>query len=147
MIQTIQGLNLESEISRVKISLNGNNIGDITELLDTISSLHTIFINEYTISPSLLTISSKLPFLWRESAETLQKLSKQEITLNQAKESIINVLINKRIKSMSTISLLQSCMKNNIEITPSIIESAEMITEKEETGKGANRYFTLGCGR
>jgi hypothetical protein len=38
MIQTIQGLNLESEISRVKISLNGNNIGDITELLDTISS-------------------------------------------------------------------------------------------------------------
>jgi len=86
MIQTIQGLNLESEISRVKISLNGNNIGDITELLDTISSLHTIFINEYTISPSLLTISSKLPFLWRESAETLQKLSKQEITLNQAKE-------------------------------------------------------------
>ncbi|HNR28926.1 MAG TPA: hypothetical protein PKL19_00890, partial [Candidatus Dojkabacteria bacterium] len=147
MIQTIQGLNLESEISRVKISLNGNNIGDITELLDTISSLHTIFINEYTISPSLLTISSKLPFLWRESAETLQKLSKQEITLNQAKELIINVLINKRIKSMSTISLLQSCMKKNLEITPSIIESAEMITEKEETGKGANRYFTLGCGR
>jgi cyanophycin synthetase len=38
-------------------------------------------------------------------------------------------------------------MKKNLEITPSIIESAEMITEKEETGKGANRYFTLGCGR
>lgn len=147
MIQTIQGINLESEISRVKIPLNGNNIGDITELIDTISSLHTIFINEYTISPSLLTISSKLPFLWRESAETLQKLSKQEITLNQAKELIINVLINKRIKSMSTISLLESCMKKNIEITPAIIESAEMTTEKEETGKGSNRYFTLGCGR
>jgi hypothetical protein len=77
----------------------------------------------------------------------IAKLSKQEITLNQAKELIINVLINKRIKSMSTISLLQSCMKKNLEITPSIIESAEMITEKEETGKGANRYFTLGCGR
>lgn len=134
-------------MSRVKIPLNGNNIGDITELLDTISSLHTIFINEYTISLSLLTISSKLPFLWRESAETLQKLSKQEITLNQAKELIINVLINKRIKSMSTISLLESCMKKNIEITPAIIESAIVSTDIDEIDKSANRYITLGCGR
>ena len=147
MIQTVQGLNLESEISRVKISLNENNIEDITELLDTVSSLHPIFINEYSISPSLLIISSKLPFLWRESADTLQKLSKQEITLEKAKELIINVLINKRIKSMSTISLLQSCIKKNIEITPAIIESANINTGKEEIDKSANRYITLGCGR
>ena len=147
MIQTVQGLNLESEISRVKISLNENNIEDITELLDTVSSLHPIFINEYSISPSLLIISSKLPFLWRESAETLQKLSNQEITLEKAKELIINVLINKRIKSLSTISLLQSCIKKNIEITPAIIESANINTGKEEIDKSANRYITLGCGR
>ena len=147
MIQTIQGLNLESEISRVKIPLNGNNIEDIRELLDTISSFHSIFINEYSISSSLLTISSKLPFLWRESADTLQKLSKQEITLKKAKELIINVLINKRIKSMSTIPLLQSCMKKNIEITPAIIESAIVSTDIDEIDKSANRYITLGCGR
>ena len=63
MIQTLQGLNLESDISKIKIPLEGNNIGDITQLLEKISLFHPIFINEYNISPELLVITSKLPFL------------------------------------------------------------------------------------
>ncbi len=34
MLKTIQGLSLESELSKVIISLEGNNIGDVTQLLD-----------------------------------------------------------------------------------------------------------------
>ncbi len=147
MIQTVQGLNLESEISMVKITLRGNNFEDIKELLNTISSLHSIFIHEYSLSSSLLTISSNLTFLWRESEDTIQKLSNREITLDQAKDLIINILINKRVKSMSTIPLLQTCIKKKIEITPAIIEYLGTRTESEETGSNFNRYFVLGCGR
>ncbi len=145
MIQTLQGLNLESEVSKVKIPLQGNNIGDITQLLDKISSFHPIFINEYIISPEQLIITSNIPFLWRESGEIFNKLSKQDITFDQANEIIVNDLIKKRIKSMSTISLLNSCIKKNIEITPTMIETA--LLEKGDSEGTSNRYYTFGCGK
>ncbi len=145
MIQTLQGLNLESDISKIKIPLEGNNIGDITQLLEKISQFHPIFINEYNISPELLVITSKLPFLWREAGNTLNRLSKQDITFDQANEILVNDLIKKRIKSMSTISLLNSCIKKNVEITPTLIEKAELDTEDADTT--SNRYYTFGCGK
>ncbi len=147
MVQTIQGINLESEISIVKILLEGKNIGDITELIEKIASFHKIFIYEYTISPTLLTITSKLPFLWRDASETLNRLSKQEITLKEADEYIVETLIKKRLKSMSTISLLDACSRKNIEITPSIIEQTDPLREEQDIETGSNRYYTLGCGK
>lgn len=145
MLKTIQGLNLESELSKVIISLEGNNIGDVTQLLDKISSFHPIFINEYLISPEKLVITSALPFLWREAGDSLNKLSKQEITYDRANEIVVDDLIKKRIKSMSTISLLNSCIKANIEITPTIIETA--VLDKQDADPGSNRYYTFGCGK
>ncbi len=147
MIKILQGINLESDTSIVKISLEGENIGDISSILDKVSSFHPIFITEYTVSPNLLTISSKLPFLWRESAEIINKLSKGDITLNKAEDYIINTLISKRIKSMSTVSLLYSCMKKHLEITPAILK--DMIINQSKDGYDAvfNRYYTLGCGK
>ncbi len=147
MTKTIQGINLESETSIVKIPLEGENIGDITELLDKIASFHKIFINEYTISPTLLSIYSKLPFLWRDASETINKLSKQEISLTEADMYIVDILIKKRIKSMSTISLLDACTRKNIEITPSIIENSNPLETKDDLETGSNRYYTLGCGK
>jgi len=145
MIQTLQGLNLESDISKVKITLEGNNIGDITQLLEKISQFHPIFINEYTISPEQLTITSSIPFLWRESSDIFSKLSKQEITYDQANEILVNDLIKKRIKSMSTISLLNSCIKKKIERTPTLVENA--LLENGDLEGTSNRYYTFGCGR
>jgi cyanophycin synthetase len=145
MIQTIQGLNLESELSKVIIPLQGNNIGDVTQLLDKVSSFHSIFMYEYLISPEKLVIASALPFLWREAGDTLIKLSKQEITFDKAYEIIVNDLIKKRIKSMSTISLLNSCIKKNVEITPTIVEIAEL--GNDDDVQSSNRYYTLGCGK
>ncbi len=147
MIQTIQGINLESEISTVKISLDGENIGDIPTILDKIGSFHPIFIHQYSVSPTLLTIQSKLPFLWRESANTLNQLSKGEITLKNAQEYIIETLISKRIKSMSTISSLESCIKKGIEITPYILETTKIADPKEGYDGVFNRYYLLGCGK
>ena len=147
MLKTVQGINLESETSIVKISLEGNNIGDITELIEKVASFHKIFIYEYTISPTLLTITSKLPFLWRDASEVLNKLSKQEITIKEADLYIVEILIKKRLKSMSTISLLDACAKKNIEITPSIIEQTDPLKADEDIETGSNRYYTLGCGK
>ncbi len=45
---------------------------------------------------------------------------------------------------MSTISLLNSCIKANIEeITPTIIETA--VLDKQDADPGSNRYYTFGC--
>ena len=100
MVQTVQGLNLESQFTTVEISLEGQNIGDITTILDRISTFHPLFIKEYTIAPTLLTIRSKLPFLWRESANTFVNLSQSKITLEDAQQYVIEEVIGRRIKSM-----------------------------------------------
>lgn len=147
MIKTLQGVNLESDTSIVKISLDGENIGDISTLLDKISSFHPLFIKDYSISPNLLAISSKLPFLWRESADTLNMLSKSDITQKEAEDFVINTLLSKRIKSMSTVSLLYSCMKKHIEITPAILEKYISNDPKDGYDGIYNRYYTLGCGK
>jgi len=147
MIKSIQGINLESDTSIVKISLDGDNIGDISTVLDKISSFHPLFIKEYSISPNLLTISSKLPFLWRESADTFNELSKGNITLDKAQDYIINTLLSKRIKSMSTVSSLYSCMKKRIEVTPAVLEKFIPDDSKEGYDAVYNRYYTLGCGK
>ncbi len=147
MIKTVQGINLESDMSIVKISLDGNNIGDISNILDKISSFHPLFIKEYSISPNLLTISSKLPFLWREAAETFNSLSNGDITLNKAEDFIINKLLSKRIKSMSTVSSLYSCMNKHIEVIPTILENFIPDDSKEGYDAVYNRYYTLGCGK
>lgn len=147
MVQTIQGLNLESKYTTVKIPLEGENIGDITTILDKIVSFHTVFIKKYSISPTLLTIRSKLPFLWRESADTLIKLSKSEISLDKAQQYIVEEIIGRRIKSMSTIPVLESAHRQNIETTPAVLDNIMLKGLSEGYRKALNRYFLLGCGR
>ena len=147
MIQTAQGLNLESEITTVKIPLEGENIGDITTILDKIASFHPIFLKEYTVSPTLLTIRSKLPFIWRESADAFIKLAKNKITIIEAEDIIINTIIVTRIKSMSTIPLLESAHKQNIETTTAILSESVVKGFDKGFSNLTNRYYVLGCGK
>jgi D-alanine-D-alanine ligase-like ATP-grasp enzyme len=144
--EILQGLNLESEYSTVKIPLTGQYIDEITTLLEKISAFHPIFIHEYIISPTELTIRSKLPFVWRECADTFQKLSTREITLKKADEYIIETIIKKRIKSMSTIPLLYSAHKSNIETTP-LLENIVLKDIKEGFRGVFNRYYVMGSGK
>lgn len=147
MFKTVQGLNLESEITTVRISLEGENIGDITKILDKIASFHPIFIKEYTVSPTLLTIRSKLPFIWRESAEVFIKLASNNIPLQEAEDIIINTIIVTRIKSMSTIPLLESAHKQNIETTTAILSDSVVKGFDKGFSNLTNRYYVLGCGK
>ena len=147
MVQTVQGLNLESQFTTVKISLEGDNIGDITTILDRIVSFHPLFIKEYLISPTLLTIRSKLPFLWRESAHTFVNLSKSKITLEKAQQYVIEEVIGRRIKSMSTIPVLESAHNQNIETTPAVLDDLMIKDLKQGYRRIFNRYYLLGCGK
>ena len=147
MVQTVQGLNLESQFTTVEISLEGQNIGDITTILDKISTFHPLFIKEYTISPTLLTIRSKLPFLWRESANTFVNLSQSKITLEDAQQYVIEEVIGRRIKSMSTIPVLESAHNQNIETTPAVLDDLMIKDLKQGYRKIFNRYYLLGCGK
>jgi D-alanine-D-alanine ligase-like ATP-grasp enzyme len=147
MFKTIQGLNLESEITLVEITLEGTNTEEISKIIDEISSFHSIFIHSYKISPTLLTIYSKLPFLWRELANKFNKLSKQELTYKEVRTFTLDELIARRIKSMSTITLLEEAQKKGLEITPAVLQNVMYKSIKDGYRKVLNRYYVLGCGK
>lgn len=146
MSKTIQGLNLESQFTTVKIQLDGKNIGDVTRILDRIASFHPIFIKEYILSETELIVRSKLPHLWRESEETFNALSKGDIEYEKAEEFVIETLIGKRIKSMSTIPILQAAHDLNIETTP-ILDDILLKEISDGYKSTFNRYYVMGCGK
>ncbi|NLZ24556.1 hypothetical protein GX888_02320 [Candidatus Dojkabacteria bacterium] len=143
----IQGLNLESEITLIKFKLEGNNTEDIAKLLDEVSSFHPIFIQKYSLTPTLLSINSRLPFLWRECDEIFKKLSKNEIDYKQVRDLLLNQIIAKRIKSMSTIPLLYSAHKKGLETTPAVLEKIVFKTLQQGYRNVFNRYYVIGCGK
>lgn len=146
MSHTIQGLNLESQYTTVKIKLEGENIGEITKILDKVASFHQIFIKEYTISGTELVIRSKLPHLWRESEDIFVSLSKGNIKYDKAEEFVVKDLIGKRIKSMSTIPVLEAAHEMNIETTP-LLDNLLTKTFKEGYGDVYNRRYIIGSGK
>lgn len=146
MAQTIQGLNLESQYTTVKIKLEGKNIGDVTKILDKIASFHSIFIKEYTISETELNIRSKLPHIWRESESTFKQLVKGDIKYEKAEEFVIEEVIGSRIKSMSTIPILEAAHELNIETTP-VLDDILLKGLEEGYRKMFNRYYVIGSGK
>ncbi len=139
-IQVLQGLNLESQLSTIKISAKKTD--DVVKLLDYIKSLHPIFIEKYTYEDSTISIESNLTPLWREVADTIISLSKEDITYEQARQYIVEEVIKQRVASMSTIPLLYFANKLGLETTPTIVEEERL---KESTGH--NRIYTLGVGK
>jgi cyanophycin synthetase len=144
--QTIQGLNLESPTTQVRIS-NVKNSENLLKLLNLIQGFHPIFIENYKLEDNTLTITSKLPAIWRESADTFIQLSKDEITYDQAQSYILDTVIKQKVKSMSTIPILHKAHELGYETTLTI--SDEGIIPGVENGFGYkwNRYYTLGCGK
>jgi D-alanine-D-alanine ligase-like ATP-grasp enzyme len=144
-VKTVQGLNLESPTTQVKIK-DISNSKELFKLLDLIQSFHPIFIESYDIENSTLTISSKLPALWRESAQTFRKLSKDEITYKEAEEYVVDTVIKMQIKSMSTIPILYRSHKLGYETTLTLADEGIVPGVKQGFGYKWNRYYTLGCG-
>lgn len=144
--QILHGLNIESNISTIKINL-GTNQKEVTELLNKINSFHSIFFEECFTENNVLTIRSYILDIWRDSSTTLEKLSNGEISYEEAEEYILGQIIHKKLYSMSSIPLLQSASKKNLEITN--FYSSEGIFGEYEKGYAAetNRNYVLGCGK
>jgi len=144
---TLQGLNLESQYTTVKIPLEGSHIEEITKLLDKINSFHPIFFFEYIVSPTELIIRSKLPTIWRISSAKINSLSKAEITYEEAESFVIDTVISRKVKSMSTIPILQAAHNKNRETTLAVMNKE--LTKSYELGYGSvhDRYYVLGCGK
>lgn len=143
-IQVLQGLNFYSEISTTKIVFKKSikKSDEVIKLVKEIRDLHPLFLDSYDIKENTLYIKSKLTFLWRELAETLQKLSEEKMTYEEAKSYAISEVIKDRIATMSIIPLLYAAQKQDYEITPTAL-----IEERVKYGKNFNRLYTIGVGR
>ncbi|KUK77165.1 MAG: cyanophycin synthetase [candidate division WS6 bacterium 34_10] len=145
-IKTVQGLNLQSPTTYVEIE-DIEQSKDVNKLLDLIQNFHPIFIESYTNENNVLTISSKLPALWRESSNTLRDLSKSKISYEKAKDYLLNTVIKMQLKSMSTIPILHKAQQKGYETTLSLVDEGIIPGVKEGYGYKWNRYYTLGCGK
>lgn len=143
-IKVLQGLNIHSHISTIKVDL-GHEItksDNTIKLVEEIKNLHPVFLESYSFSNSTLTIESKLTFLWRELAETLISLSKEEISYKEAYDYSVSEVIKDRIATMSIIPLLFAAQNQGHEITPTAL-----IEKRVKHSKGFNRLYTIGVGK
>jgi len=145
-IKTIQGLNLESPTTRVQIS-DIEQSEDVKNLLDHIKDFHPIFIESYTFKDGSLSISSKLPAIWRESSETFRELSKNKITYKEAEDYVVDTVIKLQVKSMSTIPILHKAQQLGYETTLTVVDEGIIPGVAQGYGTKWNRYYTIGCGR
>lgn len=144
-VKTVQGLNLESPTTQIEISGIKKN-KNLTKLLDLIKGFHPVFMEIYKFENSSLIIRSKLPGLWRDSAESFRKLSKEQITYDKAKDYVIDTVIKRKVKSMSTIPILHRAHKMGYETTLTIADEGIIPGTSEGYGYKWNRYYTIGCG-
>ena len=144
-VKTVQGLNLQSPTTYVEIDDIKDN-KDLRKLLDLIQSFHPIFIQSYQFENNHLTIMSKLPALWRDSSQIFTQLSKSEITYEKAKDYVLNTVIKKKVKSMSTIPILHKAQNAGYETTLTIADEGIIPGISKGYGSKWNRYYTIGCG-
>jgi cyanophycin synthetase len=144
-VKTVQGLNLESPTTYVQID-DIEDSKDLRKLLDLIKSFHPIFIESYRFENNHLTIRSKRPALWRDSSKSFRELSKSKITYQQAKDYVLETVIKKKIKSMSTIPILHKAQAAGYETTLTIADEGIIPGLSEGYGNKWNRYYTIGCG-
>jgi cyanophycin synthetase len=144
-VKTVQGLNLESPTTQIEIE-DIKTSEDLSKLLDLIKGFHPVFMEIYKFENGSLIIRSKLPGLWRDSAETFRKLSKGEIEYEKAKDFVVDTVIKRKVKSMSTIPILHRAHKMGYETTLTIADEGIIPGTAEGYGYKWNRYYTIGCG-
>lgn len=145
-IQVLQGLNLESSTTTLKIKI-GNEHEELKKLLDLIKSFHPIFIHEYFIENNLLTIRSKLIGVWNNSSDTLVKLSNKETTFEDAKTYLLETVIKKRILSMSTIPILHAAQEMGYETTLTLLGDEIIADYQKGYAATWSKNYTLGAGK
>lgn len=140
-VQVLQGINLENPITTIKITLDA---APKTELLDLIKSFHPLFMEDYSIDAKNISIRSKLPHLWRETAVALNNEATGEWTHSFAKKYILEMVVAKLIKSMSTIPILYAAHTLGYETIP-FYHDTEIFTGFGNSKY--NRYYSIGIGQ
>lgn len=140
-IQTLQGLNLESDHTLIKIQFDA--VPD-TKLLDLIAGYHPVLIRDYELEGAKLTVKSKLVDLWHELATPINNLATKVWDYDKTYEYIHNYVLKNLLNSMSTIVLLEAADKLNLEITRAMYD--EIWTPVDKKVYSYNRYYNFGCG-
>ncbi len=143
--QVLQGLNLISTYSTVIIETKEND--SLKKILNLVKNYHPLFIENFYFVQDYLYIETKIPFLWREASDYLQKLGNSEISFEKCKELLVDELIKQRVASMTTIPVLNTAYELGYEITPTLLDEAIIQTNKSGYQKTFNRHHTLGCGK
>ncbi len=144
-VQVLQGLNLISPYSTVIIEMNETE--EVKKLLDLIKGFHPLFIEKYYFTQGYLYIETRIAFFWREAGEYLQKLAEEKMTYEECREYAVEVIIQHRLKSMSTLPILYSALEQGYEVTPFIVSDKTIAADEVGYTKTFNRRYTLGCGR
>lgn len=136
-IQVLQGLNLQNNGSTIIIEL----VSPIpVEIIEKIKGFHPVFMDDFKLEDKKLTINSKLTHLWVEIGKALQKLSNRDWSYDYTLKYILEEVINKQVKSMSTIPILYSAIQEGLEITQYYLDAG--ISEDSDL----NRRYIIGCG-
>lgn len=143
-IIVLQGLNLENEITTIKISVDGDQIPK--DFLDRIKSFGEVFMHDYKVNGSQLAVQSKLPHLWKEIALGLNRFSTGEWDFPTLEAYVLDEVINSQVKSMSTIPILHAAMKKGYEITQTMI-SEGIDYYAPHKGSSWNRRYGIGAGQ
>ena len=140
-IQVLQGLNLESDISIIKINIHKSDV--IVKYLELLKGYHPLFMREYKFEKDTLYIYSQITSLWRELGKVLINLSEGKINYEEAKRYSLEEVIKQRVLSMVTIPILHITHKLGLEATPTMLIDENRVPYT----KTFNRYYTLGVGK
>lgn len=139
-VQVLQGLNLDSDISVIKINVHKSD--NIVKYLELLKGFHPLFIRDYKFENDVLSIYSQMTSLWRELGEVIIKLSEGKIDYDEAKRFSLEEIIKQRVLSMVTIPVLHIAHKLGLETTPTML-----IEDRVTYTKTYNRHYTIGVGK
>lgn len=126
-------------MTTIKITLDAK---PVTSLLDLIKSFHPIFMDGYDVIDNTVIIRSKLPHLWKEAAEPLNKQATGVWSEEETKKFLLEEVIKRQVNSMSTIPLLYTAHTLGYETT-------QYYTDGRFTGartSSTDRNYVIGIG-
>ncbi|HAM37115.1 MAG: Cyanophycin synthetase [candidate division WS6 bacterium GW2011_GWC2_36_7] len=139
-VQVLQGLNLESDISVIKLNVHKSDA--LVKYLEMLKGFHPLFIREYKFENDVLRIHSQMTSLWRELGGIIVALDHGNMSYEEAKKYTLENVVKQRLLSMVTIPILHIANKLGLETTPTLVQD-----QRVTYSKGYNRHYTIGVGK
>jgi len=108
-VQVLQGLNLESDISVIKLNVHKSDA--LVKYLEMLKGFHPLFIREYKFENDVLRIHSQMTSLWRELGGIIVALDHGNMSYEEAKKYTLENVVKQRLLSMVTIPILHIANK------------------------------------